>query len=118
MYQFSLEEWELLIKLYKDFESVIPIFLQDYMNVFFVTHQDDKMIEKHDELIQIAKLFECIKEYHISEQNEFETDMELIVTKEGKEQILDILSRINIIINTINENMKREDQNREERDES
>ena len=117
MYQFSKEEWALLVKLYNIYANVIPVFLQDFMNSFFERHKVDKRIDNSEEITQLVKVLQYFIEDNQTVKMEI-SEEELLIISDEHEHILEIISKLNRIINDLNLTKLRNDYICEDRDES
>ena len=64
MYSFIDEEWEILKSLYINYEKILPIFIQDYMNSFFTFHDSDRRIIDETEIDYLVSFFSYIENYN------------------------------------------------------
>lgn len=117
MYIFSEYEWSLLIKMFENYENILPIILQDFMNAFFSNHRIDKKIKSESELLQILEFLEIIyEEINTDKKKEFEngensTDIIRV------EDIIELKNILNEIVIIVSVKRNEELQNSEDRDE-
>ena len=101
MYQFSDSEWNLLIKYYNFYESILPIFLQDFLNNFMLIHRNDKQIFNETELHQLVIFMDIIYDY-LFDNHMCDTKEQVISNEENHDENREILELKIILIELLN----------------